>query len=156
VGETVAKKLARHFGNMDALMHATRDDLLNVEEVGEKIAESVFHYFRNPAGTRIIERLREAGLQMECEKDAGDGSEKILGGKSIVVSGVFRNFSRDELKDLIEKSGGKNAGSISSKTSFLLAGEESGPAKAEKAKLLKIPVLSEDEFIKMIGYESRS
>ncbi len=149
VGETVAKKLAQAFRNIDNLAVATYDQLIAVDEIGEKIAISVQHYFADERAKRTIQRLKAAGLQFEME-EVSLASNK-LEGKTFVVSGVFSKFSRDEIKDLIEKNGGKNVGSISVKTSFVLAGENMGPAKLEKASSLGIPIISENDFIEMIA-----
>ena len=150
VGETAAKKLAKAFGNIDALESATQERLMEVDEIGEKIAQSVVNYFSMPANRELVERLKEAGLQMtKEEEDEGEKSDK-LAGMSIVISGVFSHHSRDEYKELIEKHGGKNVGSISSKTSFILAGENMGPAKLEKAQKLGIKIINEDDFLQML------
>lgn len=149
VGETVAKKLAAAFKNIDAIAKATFDELIAVDEIGEKIAISVQHYFQDERAQRTIERLKAAGVQFEIEEV--ELASNRLEGKTFVVSGVFSKFSRDEIKDLIEKNGGKNVGSISAKTSYVLAGENMGPAKLEKASSLGIAIISEDDFIAMIG-----
>ena len=148
VGETVAKKLARHFQNIDALMNASFDQLIAVDEIGEKIAISVQLFFQEEKHQKIIDRLKKVGLNFEIEKQE-DASDK-LNGLSFVISGVFEQVSRNELKDLIEKNGGKNTGSISSKTNYLVAGENMGPAKLEKAKKLGVEIISEQEFLDMI------
>ena len=151
VGETVAKKIAKAFRSIDALMSATLDDLIHVDEIGEKIAQSILLYFANEKNRALIERLREAGLKLEAdETEYSDYTDKLQG-KSIVISGVFAHHSRDEYKEMIEKHGGKNVGSISKKTSFVLAGENMGPSKLEKAQKLGITILSEDEFLSMIN-----
>jgi DNA ligase (NAD+) len=134
VGDTVAKKLARAFSNIEALKNAEMDQLLQVPEIGEKIAESVIRYFRNPDNIQIINRH----------------ISNKLAGLSIVVSGVFKKFSRDEIKKVIELHGGKSVGSVSSKTNYLLAGDEAGSGKLEKAYQLNIPVINEEEFLRMI------
>jgi DNA ligase (NAD+) len=149
VGETVAKKLASAFKNIDAIAAATYDQLVATEEIGEKIAIAVQTFFRDERSHQIIARLKAAGLQFEMEEVALDSTS--LEGKTFVVSGVFSKFSRDEIKELIEKNGGKNVGSISAKTSYVLAGENMGPAKLEKASSLGIPIISEDDFIGMIS-----
>ena len=150
VGETAAKKLAKAFGNIEALEVATKEQLMAVDEIGEKIAQSVLTYFALPANRELITRLKEAGLQMERQEDEeGEQSDK-LAGLSIVISGVFSHHSREEYKDMIEKHGGKNVGSISSKTSFILAGENMGPAKLEKAQKLGIKIINEDDFLQML------
>ncbi len=148
VGETVAKKLAKHFKSIDNIKNAKFDELLEAEEIGEKIAISIQQYFLDEGNQSIIERLRESGLQMEViEKEA---VSDIFNGMSFVVSGVFLSFSRDELKELIESNGGKNVSSISSKTDYVVAGENMGPSKLKKATDLGIKILSEDDFIKLL------
>jgi DNA ligase (NAD+) len=149
VGETVAKKLAQAFKNIDAISTATFDELIAVDEIGDKIAIAVQQFFQEERALQTIARLKVAGLQFEIEEVALDSNH--LEGKSFVVSGVFSKFSRDEIKDLIEKNGGKNVGSISAKTSYVLAGENMGPAKLEKASSLGIPIISEDDFIQMLS-----
>jgi DNA ligase (NAD+) len=150
VGETAAKKLAKAFGSIEALEVATKEQLMEVDEIGEKIAQSVLTYFALPANIELINRLKEAGLQMERQaEDEGEYSDK-LAGLSIVISGVFSHHSREEYKDMIEKHGGKNVGSISAKTSFVLAGENMGPAKLEKAQKLGIKIINEDDFLQML------
>ena len=149
VGETVAKKLAKHFKNMDALIAAKFDDLTNVGEIGEKIAISLQQYFLNEDNLHFIDRLKKAGLQFEIIEKVGASNK--LDGKSFVVSGVFNAFSRDELKELIESNGGKNVSAISNKTDYVVAGENMGPAKLKKATDLGIAILSEDDFIQLIN-----
>ena len=151
VGETVAKKLASHFGSMEKIMSATLEELVSIEDVGDKIAGSVIQYFSRDEHREMIRRLQEKGLQMETEEKEGSAAEGKLEGKSFVVSGVFNHHSRDEIKALIEKHGGKNVSSVSSKTDFLLAGDNMGPSKKEKAEKLGIAIISEEEFGKMIG-----
>lgn len=152
VGETVAKKLAAHFRTMDAIKAATAEDLVKADEIGDKIAGSIVDFFKDPRNIRFIEELKLAGLQMEFAGEALlEKLSSLLEGKSFVVSGVFSNFSREELKLLIEQHGGKNLSGISSKTNFMIAGEESGPSKLEKAKKLNVPVISENDFLQMIG-----
>lgn len=147
VGETVAKKLAKHYKNIDALSQATLMDLILVDEIGERIARSVVEFFENEENKVIIERLKNYGIQFEIvEKVNPNATEKFIG-KTFVVSGVFSQFSRDELKKVIEDNGGKVGSSISAKTDFVVAGDNMGPAKLEKATKLNIPILSEDEFI---------
>lgn len=150
VGETVAKKLAYAFKDIAHLSQATMDDLIHVDEIGEKIASSVLLYFSNEKNRVLIERLKEAGLQMKISEDVLNGQSDKLKGLSIVISGVFAHHSRDEYKSLIEQHGGKNVGSISSKTSFVLAGDNMGPAKLEKANKLGIKIVNEDDFLKLI------
>jgi DNA ligase (NAD+) len=151
VGETVAKKLTFHFENIDSLATASAEDLTQVEEIGEKIALSVLEWFGREEHRILINRLRENGVQMELRGDRVQKLSDVLAGKSIVVSGVFSRYSRDEIKQMIEAHGGKNVGSISAKTSFVLAGDNMGPEKRRKAEKLGVPVLSEGEFLKMIG-----
>ncbi len=152
VGETVAKKLALHFKNIHNLINASYDDLVSVDEIGEKIAQSVINYFKKEEHINIIKRLKEKGVQFEINETNDETSvENKLNGKSFVVSGVFKKYSRDEIKALIEKYGGKNTSSISSKTDYLLAGDKMGPAKKEKAEKLNVPIISEEEFEKMIS-----
>lgn len=153
VGETVAKKVAKAFRSIDALAAATLDDLIHVDEIGEKIAQSIILYFADEQNRRLVERLRQAGLRMEAAEEDLSGHTDILQGKSVVISGVFARHSRDEYKELIERHGGKNVGSISKKTSFVLAGENMGPSKLEKANQLGIPILNEEEFLLMIADE---
>ncbi len=150
VGETAAKKLARAFRSIDAIAAASAEQLEDVDEIGEKIAQSVIAYFAQPHNRDIVERLRQAGLQMAIDEEAEEGRTDKLAGQTIVISGVFSHHSRDEYKDIIERNGGKNTGSISSKTGFILAGENMGPAKLEKAHKLGIRIVSEDEFLDMI------
>ena len=155
VGETSARLLARHFKTMDALMSATADDLVQVEGVGDVIAASVVGYFQNPVNQRIIERLRGYGLQMSLSDEQIQGASDKLAGQSIVISGVFAHHSRDEYKAIIEQHGGKNVGSISGKTSFLLAGENMGPSKLQKAEKLGVRIVSEDEFLEMLNLSTQ-
>ena len=150
VGETTAKTLAKAFRSIDALATATLDDLIRVDEIGAKIAQSIIQYFADERNLNLIERLREAGVQLEMEEvDLSEYTDK-LAGKSIVISGVFAHHSRDEYKELIEKNGGKNVGSISKKTSFILAGDNMGPAKLEKANKLGVPIMNEEDFLRLI------
>lgn len=153
VGRTVAQKLARHFGSMDALMQAGKEELEAVPEIGEKIAESILHFFASEDKQVLIQRLQAAGLSMQLEKQATPDSN-LLDGKKIVISGVFSQLSRDDMKQLIENHGGSNASSLSAKTDFLVAGENMGPAKLEKAKQLGIPILSEEAFLELINLSS--
>lgn len=150
VGETTARLLARYFKTIDALAAASLQDLLEVEGVGEVIAKSVMTYFRNPVTMQIVERLRGYGLQMALSEEQMSSATDKLAGKSIVISGVFAHHSRDEYKQMIEQNGGKNVGSISGKTSFILAGENMGPAKLQKAEKLGIQIVDEEAFLKMI------
>ena len=151
VGETVAKKVAKAFRSIDALATASLDELIHVDEIGLKIAQSIISYFADEKNKTLIERLRNAGLRLEASEEDLSGHTDILQGKSIVISGVFSHHSRDEYKELIEKHGGKNVGSISKKTSFVLAGENMGPSKLEKAHSLGIAIISENEFLSIIG-----
>ena len=151
VGETVAKKIAKSFKDIEELENADLEKLTSIDEIGEKIAQSILIYFSSPLNVNLIERLKSAGLQLyRKEEDLNEYTDK-LAGQSIVISGVFTHHSRDEYKDLIEKNGGKNVGSISTKTSFILAGENMGPSKLEKAHKLGIKIISEDEFLTLIS-----
>ncbi|MEG1026267.1 MAG: NAD-dependent DNA ligase LigA [Flavobacterium sp.] len=151
VGETVAKKLAKHYKNIEALSQASLMDLILVDEIGERIAKSVIEFFENEENKRIIERLKSYGIQFEIiEKINPNATEKFIG-KTFVVSGVFTTFSRDELKKTIEDNGGKVGSSISAKTDFVVAGDNMGPAKLEKANKLNIPILSEEDFISKLN-----
>ena len=151
VGETVAKKVAKAFKNIDSLAEANLDQLIHVDEIGEKIAQSIILYFSNEKNKELVERLKAAGLKLEADAEDLSGYTETLKGQSIVISGVFTHHSRDEYKALIEKNGGKNVGSISKKTSFILAGENMGPSKLEKANQLNIKIVSEDQFLEIIG-----
>ena len=153
VGETSARLIARRMGNIDALMNASLSTLMQIDGVGEVIANSILSYFRNPTNREIVERLRACGLQMSIVSDEAVPASNVLEGKSIVISGVFQHHSRDEYKALIERHGGKNVGSISGKTSFILAGENMGPSKLEKAEKLGVAIVDEDTFLKMIEGE---
>ena len=150
VGETSARLLARHFKSMDALMNAGLEELQEVEGIGEVMAKSIISYFHNPENQTIIERLRGYGLQMALSEEQTMPASDKLAGQSIVISGVFAHHSRDEYKLIIEQNGGKNVGSISGKTSFILAGENMGPSKLEKAQKLGVRIVSEDEFLEML------
>ncbi len=151
VGETVAKKIAKSFADIEELENADLEKLKNIDEIGEKIARSIVAYFSSPSNRELVEHLRESGLQFcRKEEDMSEHTDK-LSGQSIVISGVFTHHSRDEYKELIEKNGGKNVGSISSKTSFILAGDNMGPAKLEKAQKLGVRIVSEDEFLTLIS-----
>lgn len=150
VGETMAKKLARHFKSIDALIAASVDELTSAEEVGEVMAQSIITHFSEPRNRSTIERLRKHGLQLSLGEESAPVSD-VLGGASFVVSGVFTRFSRDGIKETIEAHGGKNVGSISAKTDYVLAGENMGPAKLEKASKLGIRIINEDDFLNMIG-----
>ncbi len=150
VGETSARLLARHFKNIDALMNAGLEELQEIEGIGEVMAKSIITYFHNEENLKIVERLRGYGLQMELSSSLISHLSSKLAGQSIVISGVFARHSRDEYKAMIEQNGGKNVGSISSKTSFILAGENMGPSKLQKAEKLGIKIMSEDEFLTLI------
>ena len=150
VGETVAKKLANAFPNIEMLQDATLDDLIHVDEIGERIAQSVIRWFADKDNRALMERLRNSGLQFQLSEEILSNRTDRLAGKSIVISGVFVHHSRDEYKALIEQHGGKNVGSISGKTSFILAGENMGPSKLEKANKLGVAIVNEEEFLAMI------
>ncbi len=151
VGRTVAKKLAKHFKDIESLAAASQETLISVHEIGERIAISAREWFADERNQKEIERLREAGLNLSL----GEGAEKMeserLAGKSFVISGVFAQFSRDELKAKIEANGGRVISAVSGKLSYLLAGEGMGPAKLAKAEKLKVEVISEEDFLKMLG-----
>ena len=150
VGETSARLLARHFKSMDALMQATMEELQEVEGIGQVMAQSIINYFHNDANRRIVERLRGYGLQFALSPQQTAQQSTRLAGQSIVISGVFQHHSRDEYKLIIEQNGGKNVGSISGKTSFILAGDNMGPSKLEKAQKLGVRIVNEEEFLGMI------
>jgi DNA ligase (NAD+) len=149
VGETTAKYLAAHFQSMDAVMGATREELIEAEEVGAKIADSIVDYFADEQNRAIIEHLRSAGLQFVAEQKSTLSDS--LAGLTFVISGSFANHSRDELKAMIEAHGGKNLAAVSSNTNFLLAGDKIGPAKLQKATKLGVKIISEQEFMEMVG-----
>ena len=150
VGETVAKKLAKAMHSIDKLAAATLDELIQLDEIGGKIAQSIQNYFANEANRDLIEHLRRAGVQLALTEETLSAQTDKLKGMSIVISGVFAKHSRDEYKQMIEQNGGKNVGSISSKTSFILAGENMGPSKLEKAKKLGVRIIDENEFLQML------
>ena len=150
VGETSARLIARHFKNIDALMNARLEELLEIDGIGDVMAKSIISYFHNDKNMEIVERLRNYGLQMSVNEEQEQTSSDKLQGQSIVISGVFFHHSRDEYKRLIEQHGGKNVGSISGKTSFILAGDNMGPSKLQKAEKLGIKIISEEAFLKMI------
>lgn len=150
VGETVAKKLARASRDIDTLMAMNTDELTSIEDIGQRIATSIVEYFALPLHRSIIERLRDAGLQLSVPQEEDRPTSNILTGKTIVISGTFAHNSRDRYKELIELNGGKNSGSISKKTDYLLAGDNMGPAKLEKATSLGVPIIDEDTFLAMI------
>ena len=155
VGDTTAKKLARYFGSIDAIMAASKEDLIKADEVGDKIADSILDFFSRKEHREIIERLKSYGLNLSTEKTAGTQSD-VLGGKSFVVSGKF-SISREELKEMIEKYGGRNVSAVSASTDYIIAGEAMGPAKAQKAEKLGVKVISESDFYEMIkGAENTS
>ena len=151
VGETVAKKLAKHYKNIDAIANANLLELVTVDEIGDKIAQSVVEFFDNQENRIILERLKKFGIQLEISEDNNTVvSDKLLG-QIFVVSGVFEKFSRDDLKKAIEDNGGKVGSSISSKTNYVIAGDNMGPAKLEKANQLKVSIISEDDFIILLN-----
>ena len=152
VGETTAKSLAKHFGNIDALISASREELLLVDDIGEIIADSILDYFSRPLNLEIVSKLKAAGLRFELGEQKANLSS-ALEGLTIVISGNF-SISRDAMKELITLNGGKNSGSISGKTSYLLAGEKAGPEKLKKAESLGVKVISEEDFMEMIGGRS--
>ena len=149
VGETTAKYLASHFGSMDAVMRATREELVEAEEVGPKVADGILDYFADEGNRTLIERLRCAGLKFEAE--APRLRSDALTGKSFVISGKFSTHSRDELKELIELHGGRNLAAVSANVDYIVAGENMGPAKLKKAEKLGIPILTEKEFLALIA-----
>ncbi len=150
VGETVARKLATHFSSIENLENATIEELTEVDEIGSRIAESLHAFFSDPVNMEVVHKLKEAGVQLSIEREDSLLSSK-LEGKKIIISGKFTGYSRDELKELVEKNGGKNVSSVSSATSFILAGENMGPEKLKKAEKLNIPVISLEEFFDMIN-----
>lgn len=151
VGETVAKKLAKHYKNIDALQQASLMDLILVDEIGERIASSVIEFFENEENQRIINRLKEYGVQFEIVEKINPNATQKLAGKTFVVSGVFTIYSRDGLKEAIEDNGGKVGSSISAKTDYVIAGDNMGPAKLEKANQLNIPIITENDFTQMLN-----
>lgn len=155
VGDVSAKVIARHFRNIDALMSATPEELTEIDGIGDVIANSVTAYFANPANREIVERLRSYGLSMSVSDEQQMQSSDKLSGMNVVISGVFRHHSRDDYKRMIELHGGKNVSSISSKTSFILAGENMGPSKLQKAKTLGVSIMSEDEFLAKYDIEEK-
>ena len=150
VGSTVAKTLARHYKNIDRLISSNSIELESVDEIGEKIASSVIEFFSDKKNIEMINTLKSYGLQFKLVDNNNEDTSEILIGKSVVISGVFDNYSRDELKKLIEINGGKTSSSISKKTSFILAGSNIGPSKKQKAEALDIKIINEEEFIKII------
>lgn len=155
VGETGAKKIAKAVGNIDRLMSMTEEKLMAIDDVGPNIARGIIDFFADERNRSIVERLRAAGVRLETENSGDSMESDRLQGKSIVISGTFSHYSRDQYKDLIERHGGKNTGSISKKTDMVLAGENMGPAKLEKARSLNIPIIDENTFLKMIGMEGQ-
>jgi DNA ligase (NAD+) len=151
VGETVAKKLARTFKNIDALMEAGFEQLIEVDEIGERIAMSVMEFFGNVANRELVARLKSYGLQFSLSEETLRNQTDILRDKAFVVSGVFETIDRNSLKKLIEDNGGKVASSISAKTSFVVAGANMGPSKKTKAEALGVPIITEQEFMGMLG-----
>ena len=150
VGETVARKLAEAFLSLDNLMKAGQEELEEVDEIGERIAQSLQNYFRDEQNLQLIEGLKEAGLQFEMEV-SGETVSDLLAGKTFVISGVFEQHSREELKSIIEQHGGKNSGSISARTNYILAGENMGPSKYQKAQKLGVPIITEEDFMEMLS-----
>ena len=151
VGETTAKKIAKRFPSIDALQTATKEELIAIDDVGDQIADNIIAYFADIKNQEIVSRLRQAGLQMEAEGGEWKAESDKLAGRTIVISGTFNQHSRDEYKDIIEANGGKNSGSVSKKTSFILAGENMGPEKRKKAESLGVPLVSEEEFLDMLN-----
>lgn len=150
VGEIAARTLARHFGHIDALASATAECITEINGIGTVIAQSVIRFFSEPKNQAFVQRLKEAGLQMQISEEQANAQSNLLQGQSVVISGVFKHHSRDEYKAIIEQHGGRNVGSISAKTSFILAGENMGPSKLEKANKLGIRIMNEDEFLGML------
>ena len=150
VGEIAARTLARHFGHIDALASATAESITEINGIGTVIAQSVIRFFSEPKNQAFVQRLKEAGLQMQISEEQASAQSNLLQGQSVVISGVFKHHSRDEYKAIIEQHGGRNVGSISAKTSFILAGENMGPSKLEKANKLGIRIMNEDEFLEML------
>lgn len=150
VGEIAARTLARHFGHIDALASATAESITEINGIGTVIAQSVIRFFSEPKNQAFVQRLKEAGLQMQISEEQANAQSNLLQGQSVVISGVFKHHSRDEYKAIIEQHGGRNVGSISAKTSFILAGENMGPSKLEKANKLGIRIMNEDEFLRML------
>lgn len=149
VGETTAKYLAEHFRSLDAVMHASCEELVEADEVGAKIADAIADYFADAENLRIIGRLRDAGLRLQAE--ARERVSEALAGKSFVISGKFARHGRDEMKELIELHGGRNLAAVSANVDYIVAGENMGPAKLKKAEKLGIRIISEEEFEVMIG-----
>jgi DNA ligase (NAD+) len=150
VGETVSKKLARHFKSLEKLREASFEELNEVEEIGERISQSILDFFEDDSNVKMVERLGSHGLNFEVDEEELQSASDQLGGKKFVISGVFNQFSRNELKKAIEDNGGKNTGSISGNTDYLIAGENMGPSKKQKAEKLGVAIISEEDFIKML------
>jgi DNA ligase (NAD+) len=150
IGETVARKLALHFESLDNLAGASFDDLINIDEIGDKIADIIIDYFNNERNIRLINRLKDAGLQLRIRKETVETVSDKLAGKSIVITGVFKKHSREEIKELIEKHGGKNLSSVSARTDYLVTGDKTGPSKLEKARTLNVKIIPEEDFLNMI------
>ncbi|HKL38584.1 MAG TPA: helix-hairpin-helix domain-containing protein, partial [Bacteroidales bacterium] len=150
VGETVAKTLASRFRSIDKLARANYEDLVSIDEIGDRIARSVLNYFSNPRNMTIIQKLKQAGVNMKMQEEEKPESQSLQG-KTIVISGTFGHYSRKELQEIIGRYGGKNTSSVSSNTDYLLAGENTGSKKLEQAEKNNVPVISEEEFLKMIG-----
>jgi DNA ligase (NAD+) len=151
LGETVAKKLSKHFRSIDELKNASLEDLTNIHEIGERIAQSISDYFKDADNLEIIEKLKKAGIKLEALDSSEEALGSALNGLSFVVSGTFKKYSRDEIKNLIEQNGGKNISSISSKTSYVVAGDNMGPQKLQKANDLKVPIISEEDLEDLIS-----
>jgi DNA ligase (NAD+) len=150
VGETVAKTLAKKLHNIDNIQNAKKEELVEIDEIGERIAESVVEWFLKEEHVQLVQKLKENGLQFQIGEEQLTGRTEKLARLSIIISGTFEKYSRDELKEMIERNGGKNVGSISKKTNYLLAGDNMGPSKLEKANQFGVPIISEDEFLKML------
>ena len=150
VGETVAKKLAKHFKSIEALIAASEEELINLDEIGERIAWSVVDFFKVETNRENVERLKDYGIQLEISAEKLANQTSILAGNSFVISGVFEKVSRNDLKKMIEDNGGKVSSSISSKTNYLVAGDNMGPSKLAKAEKLGTNIISEDDFLKML------
>ncbi|MEF8985346.1 MAG: helix-hairpin-helix domain-containing protein, partial [Bacteroidales bacterium] len=152
VGAAVARTIAEHFRSIDKLANATYEELIEINEIGPRIAESILEYFQNPRNLEIIDKLKKAGVKLEMEEETTETVSNDLEDKNIVISGTFNQHSREELKEMIQKHGGKNTSSVSSKTDYLLAGKDIGPKKLEKAKKNGVPIISEEDFLKMIRH----
>ena len=150
VGETVAKKLAKHFKSIGSLMNASFEELITVDEIGDRIAQSIVDFSNDLYNIQLIDRLKNCGLQLELSAEAQEGQTEILFGKIFVVSGVFTKLTRNELKKSIEDNGGKVSSSISKKTTYIIAGDNMGPSKRTKAEELGIPIISEDDYLNML------